>query len=230
MYPKLFVLTLGVALSASACGGCGDDDANPSKPPPSTTPTVSDNNQPDDMGPGGDGIKREPLASSKARVRFKGGERWGAELARGLGLERGELCQELSSYDCIGEVHAIALGGVEPYRLRIDTPLPKPPVTAPIAVERVALSACSTRAERDLADVSKAVIFKEMSAEPTAAELRAMGQRLVEGLLSREAQEDDLNAMVAFYGELEGSDDERRKAWATLSCFALASSLEMLFY
>jgi len=180
------------------------------------------------MGPGS-GL--QILPSESPRVRFKGGERWANQLARGLELERSELCREFGQYDCARDVHFIALGGVEPYTLRIDEPLPSAPITAPIAVERIALSACAERADRDVSSPAEAVVFKEMSAEPTAEDLGAMANRLYQLLMSRDAEPDELAEFETYWQELaaeEGVDLERE--WATYTCFALASSTEMLFY
>ena len=136
-------------------------------------------------------------------------------------------------YDCVAAVHKITLGGVEPYSLGIDEPVGTAPVIAPMAADRVALSACDVRAERDLGDLGAALIFREMpgSGAPDAAALGAMSTRLVEKLLRREAREGEVGELVAFWDEVveEASEDPRRD-WATLACFSLATSTEALFY
>jgi hypothetical protein len=173
------------------------------------------------------------MASSRPRVKFRGGARWGRDLGQALGLEPGELCNELGRYDCVGAVHRITLGGVEPYSLGIDEPVETAPVIAPMAADRVALSACDVRAERDLADVSGAVLFKEMPADgaPDAAAREAMGTRLVEKILRREARADEVAELVAFWDEVLAEEPEDpRRDWATLTCFSLATSTEALFY
>ncbi len=122
---------------------------------------------------------------------------------------------------------------MDPYRLGIDEPLPVAPVTAPIAADRVALAACDTRAERDLGDASNAVIVKEMPASgvPDADAMGAMGRRLYEKVLQREATEDEVKNLVEFWAEVEAeAPEDPRREWATLTCFAVATSLESMFY
>lgn len=217
MFRELMCIAIATSL-LTACPG------EKTETPDSTNNSTSNNTTGTNAAVGGLQI----LASKSPRVKFKGGERWSRQLARGLELERDELCQELGQYDCARDVHFIALGGVEPYHLRIDDPLPKAPLTAPIAVERIALSACSRRAERDVESPADASLFREISADPSSEDLRAMGSRLYRRLLSRDAEPGELDELEAFWGELEG--DEQATEWATLSCFAVASSTEMLFY
>jgi len=170
--------------------------------------------------------------STKGRVKFKGPERWGNQLAQGLALERNELCKELSNYDCIEDAHNIVLGGVEPYRLLINEPLGTPPVTAPIAADRVALSACAERAERDLANPASAVIYTEFAegSEPDDQALRAMGRKLYRRMLSRNPQDDELDELVGFWATIADDSTDQPKDWATMTCYAVATSVEALFY
>lgn len=208
-----------------AFAGCKDDQAaNNTNGEPNNGTTNTTNNT---TAPGG----LKVVASKNPRVRFKGGERWANQLGRALDLERAELCREFGQYDCASEVHFIALGGVEPYRLRIDEALPNAPITAPIAVERIALSACSERADRDIATPAEAVIFKELSDEPSSEDLTAMTSRLYQKLMSRDAEPDELAEFETYWAELAAEDGvELQREWATYACFALASSTEMLFY
>ncbi|MEM1349111.1 MAG: hypothetical protein AAGI01_11180 [Myxococcota bacterium] len=191
-------------------------------------------------GSGDDPVKLEPpvepeavvAPSTKGRVKFKGPERWGNQLARGLGLQRDELCKELSNFDCLEDAHRIALGGVEPYRLIINEPLPIPPVTAPIAADRVALSACSARAERDLANPTNALIYDALpeGAAPDEQALHAMGRKLYRRLLSRDPQDDELEELVAFWALIADDTTDHARDWATMTCYAVATSVESLFY
>lgn len=227
MFRKFAIL----ALLATALVACRDE--------PTTTPqnngtqgtnnTIGANNTAGTNNTVAGGL--QVLPSSNPRVRFKGGERWANQLGRALELERAELCREFGRYDCAGEVHFIALGGVEPYRLRIDEPLPSPPITAPIAVERIALSACAERVSRDAAAPADAVLFAELSESASVDDLQAIGNRLYRRMLSRDAEPQELAELVTFWEELRADGGPNPHVdWATLSCFALASSTEMLFY
>lgn len=217
MYPehmKRGCLWLSLGLSLAACDG--------DKPAPAPSPQ-----------PAPEVVEEAAVPSSRPRVQFKGGQRYATDLSEGLGLARLELCQELGRYDCVDQVHDITLGGVEPYKLRINKPLPVAPVTAPIAVDRVALSACDQRAERDFAAPEEAVIFGEVaSGAPDEAKYAAVSARLYERLLQREAEPAEVAALAGFVREVEeevGAEAAPRE-WATMSCFVVATSMEALFY
>ncbi len=217
-------------VSLLVLAGCkGDQGTLPvnAEPNNATTGTNNATSGTNNVAPGG----LQVLASKNPRVRFKGGERWANQLGRGLELDRAELCQEFGQYDCAADVHFIALGGVEPYNLRIDEPLPTAPLTAPIAVERIALSACAERAERDVANPATASIFKELSDEPSTEDIHAMAGRLYQRLMSRDAEPAELIEFETYWQELAAeSGVDLQREWATYTCFAVASSIEMLFY
>ncbi|MFN3199613.1 MAG: hypothetical protein ACE366_14505 [Bradymonadia bacterium] len=165
-------------------------------------------------------------ASSRARVKFKGGKRWARDLAKGLQIPRESVCTELGEYDCVDTVHLIALGGVEPYRLGINDPLPVAPVTAAIAVDRVALAACDVRVTQDLAG-GDAHIYVGLSGDdkPSEEVLTAAAEKLYDQLLRRDADPDEVKSLLEFYTEGMSPRD-----WALGTCFAVASSMEALFY
>lgn len=233
------LLALGALIVLSAC------DASPSNTPAPTTPDQAPTLE--DMGPDQPSVMPDAtpdmppkpktptlLPSSRPRVNFKGGRRLGNDLSRALELPRAELCKELSSYDCVEQVHQITLGGVEPYRLGINDPVPVAPVTAPIAVDRIALQACDRRAELDLsADAQSALIFGSLLVDAPEPSKEALGQavdKLYDRLLQRDATDDERRALVDFWSKTKARSAEPARDWATLSCFMIATSLEALFY
>lgn len=179
-----------------------------------------------DAGPSADGGPGQPVVPQAAPVRFKGGARLRTDWARGLGLDVNDVCRELGQYDCATEVHNIVLGGVEPYVLNINSPLPEAPVTAPLAVERVALAACSATVERDFREPESAVVFRPPGDGAwTAGARRGAHERLIEGLLKRRANDEELDRLEQLWTQSADPTE-----WATSSCFVVASSLESLFY
>jgi hypothetical protein len=166
---------------------------------------------PDATAPDPDGV----VASSKARLQFRGGEIYSSMLARGLELPKEELCRELGLYDCARDVHRIALLGVEPYRTGIIEPLENTVVSTPIAVERVALSACSQWAKRGVAGTRPEI-----------------ATRLYQRLLQRDPEESEVVHLEALHASMaaEGPDPELDQSWAAMSCFAVATTTEALFY
>jgi len=166
--------------------------------------------------------------SSKARVMARSGAVWGRDLAGGLGLQEWELCSELGGYDCIAEAHLITLGGVEPTVLGIDQPLPNAAVSAPIAVDRVATSACGERYVRDSA--GSPVIFGAILEEDTEKNRKAVSKLLIQRLLGREALEAELTSLEDLYATLTPLSKDLRRDWAVGACVVVATSTEALFY
>ncbi len=175
------------------------------------------------------------IESAKARVKFKDQGRFVRDLASGLGLRQDEVCTELGLYDCYEIAHRITLGGVEPYNRGIREPLPVAPVTKPIAVDRVALNACATRVDRDFDSPGSALMFGDLATVgPTEEQLEAAANVIYERVLRRAATLREVGELVAFYDEaveeLDGTEDDPTREWAVASCFAVATTMEGLFY
>lgn len=177
----------------------------------STSPTVG----PSDAGMAGDAAPAEveQLSSRAPRARFIGGARYAQRLARGLELEGGALCLELGVLDCV-EAHRIALGGVDAYRLGIREPLDPLPNTAPMIVDRIALSACTDRAQRDEEEPAARVLPESRDARLEALFVRLLGRTPTE-------------AEAVIWREAPG---EPGVLGATLDCYAVATLEEALFY
>lgn len=175
--------------------------------------------------------------SAKARVRFKKAERYRNDLAQALQLNPNQVCQELGQYDCVEFVHTVALGGVEPYTLGITAPLDDTTATTPLAVERVALSACGQRVDADFADPDAALIFKSLPVDsgtlsnPDAESVTQALTTLVQRSLLRDPRPEELSQLRALYGQItQDGAPEPARDWAVLSCFVVVTSLEALFY
>ncbi|HEU4411833.1 MAG TPA: hypothetical protein VFS43_41720 [Polyangiaceae bacterium] len=210
---------LGAALALVSCGGGGSggggEGGGPAagEPPPGGGPAAG-------------------VASKKARLKFRGGDRLVTDLAEGLGLPRAEVCNELGAYDC-SVVHKVVLGGVEPYRSTIYEPVPRRAVPSALAVDRLALAACDRRARLDFEAPSSALVFGELAADPQLgdAAVGAVAARLYERLLRRAPNDGERAALAGFARELAaelGAEAPRR--FATLGCFAVATTAEALFY
>lgn len=180
-----------------------------------------------------------PVASIDPRVKFRDGERFARDLSEALNLPRDSVCKELSQYDCVGDAFRIVLGGVEPETLGVDQPLEKAALTAPIALDRVALSACSTRVAKDLAEPASAVLLrpgalKGGKKQPDKAWMKATAAGVYDRVLRREATAEEVSRLVGFYSEVSadrtGPAADSVKDWVALSCFAVATSLEGAFY
>jgi hypothetical protein len=178
------------------------------------------------LGCGGD---EYATVSEKARVNAKSGAVWGRDLANGLGLQEWELCSELGAYDCISEAHRITMGGVEPTVLGIDEPLPNASVSAPIAVDRVATSACGLRFDRDKSGGAP-VIFGPVVKKDNARAREEVADTLVRRLLARESTKAELESLVALYDTLAPISNDLTRDGAVGMCVIVATSTEALFY
>ncbi len=170
----------------------------------------------------------QPAASTKARVMAKPGPVWGRDLAGALALQDWELCSELGVYDCISDAHGITLGGVEPTELGIDAPLAEAAVSAPIAVDRVAVAACGERLARD--EAGPAVVFGPILDENDPRARREVAANLVRRLLARHPTETELSGLVDLYETIAPLTDDPRREWSIGACMVVATSTEALFY
>ncbi len=173
--------------------------------------------------PGDAGSAAVDYRSRAPALKRKDGEQLSRDLAQALEIGRNEVCLELGQYDCAEEAHKISLGGVEPYRLRIDEPLPGVGVAGPIAVERVALSACGLRARKDFEGPEPPVVFGPLGS--AGGSRAAVVDDLYERLLGR-APDPEERAMLSEWTAPGMTDRD----FAVLACFVVATSLEHLFY
>ncbi len=219
-------LSLACLLVVCACDGTvyapdPDFDLGPAAPP-----AAEGDETPVDEG---DGVSSEPLQvtpSRTQRVRFKGGERWLTDLARGLDLDAARVCVELGDSSCL-DLHGISLGGVDPYVKRIDSPVEGVPVTAPLAVERIAWLMCGARVEQDFAGGDGLfAVLADREASPEA--LAGSTDALYRVLLQRDPDPVERDALVALFDEIQS--EPRVANWSKAACFAVATSLETLFY
>lgn len=170
-------------------------------------------------------------------MRFKRNVRITTDLVVGLGLSFDQVCNELGQYPCTTLVHALALGGVDPYGSGLYEPLPFTGVTSPIVVDRVAMSACLKRVNTDLAAPASALIFVGITRDsagkldPTAATSTAALTSLYHRLLLRDPTPEELGHLQQLYRDIEAKGRPNPgQDWLTLSCFAIASSVESVFY
>ena len=235
----LAVCCVAVLLPACRGGGGGgggsasDTESSTGEPTGSdSTPTASDTENADataDATGADDGPQPPTQApSARPRVKFKTAERYAADLSTALSLPRDGLCSELDSFDCV-DVHRIALGEVDAFGLRLFEPLESMPLTAPIAVDRIGLTACGERAQLDFATPGQATSFAEVAqGDGSQANREAVVGRLYRQLLLREATDRELAVVSAMYEDLPS--EGRDQTWAQMACFAIATSTEALFY
>lgn len=249
MYPKLTKRTPArqgwlpycVLLLLLVLGGCKPTTTGtePTTPPSDSGPTV-------DQPPAPDERVTPPthttlLPSTKAKVRFKGGERIIADLARAFKMdtpeERKALCRELGqdTLTCTSKnAHGVVLGGVAPYRQSVRKPWEDPPVIAPIAMDRVALSACQTRTQKDFDKPDEARFFGALAkatGEGDEASRKDAVTKLYRAILLRDPTDKEQAAFVGFWDKVKAGNAKKPKQdWSVLVCYGIVTSIEFLFY
>jgi len=183
---------------------------------------------------GGAAHAADTAASSDPRVKFKPGEVYMADLSDGLAIPRDEICKELGKHDCFTTAFRIVMGGVDPYDMRILTPLDDASLASPIALDRVALHACTLRVERDVGAPASAVLLKAPKGSPNKAWVDRTTTAIYARILRRAATNQEKTQMADFYQTIaKGRKDSPaavEKDFTTLGCFAVATSLEATFY
>lgn len=185
-----------------------------------------------DAGPDDTGMPPGFGESEKANLRFKEVIRLTNDFGQALGLPAAEVCLELGQYDCRA-VHAITLGGVEPYELGLFDPL-STTVTTPIAVERLATHACERRVTRDLGSAG-AVVFQGLAdgalADADEPKVSAAITSLYRGAAQRDATASEIEHLEQLYRDIAATGiDNPTRQWAIASCVAVLTSVETLFY
>lgn len=222
MHPKLTLLIVVCVLALPlAC----KKQSKPTEDDPTPTPT--------EPGP------QDPVAqSAKALVRFKGDLRLARDFSAVLGLDRNELCTELGQYSCTDDVHKIGLGGVDPYEGGVYERAQSTGVTAPLIVERVAMSGCIRRVDEDFADPTGALVFRNLDVDADGR-LEDVQSQVVDDAVTtlirrswlRDPRGNEVKHFRDLYTSLEGVDEpEPARAWATLTCVTVLTSMESLFY
>lgn len=174
--------------------------------------------------------------STRGNLRFKGPERLVNDVAAALELPAAEVCTELGQYQCATFVHAVPLGGVDPYGKGLYEASGITAVTTPLVVDRLALSACTRRVDADLLTPNAAVVFRGVPqrgaklANLDGPELPAVIGELTRRVLLREPYEREVTRYVQLAKDLDASDAEPARSWMQAVCFAVVSSTESVFY
>lgn len=155
------------------------------------------------------------------------------DLMRALELPEDGVCNELGRGSCAREIHHISLGGADPLHVGLYEPLPDTLVSTPIVLDRVVMSACASRASLDRG--GQPVVFTGLDLGAAAAPspddeaFAATVTALYRRLLSRDPEPHELTTLEAL---TVGDDGEPVSAhdFAVLTCFAIGTSTEFLFF
>lgn len=174
--------------------------------------------------------------SNRNTVRFKKKDLLENDILKAFDLTAPEICQELGSKSCLDEVHHLSLGGVDAYKRGVFSGVTESMVTTPIALERIALSGCSERTRRDLANPGAAIFFGGISLGADGAisnedSMRTAVDNLYFRFLRRHPEERETTALVSMYGDVAAkAPGTAGFEWARLSCYAVVTQVEFAFY
>jgi hypothetical protein len=219
---RVAAIALTAVMAQVALSACADDDAAP----PAANPTGGE-------GAGIPNPTPTPI-SAKAAVKFKTKKRLVNDVKQALSLDDEQVCTELGSFDC-AFVHSIALGGVDAYDSGVFEPLKTSAVTTPIAVDRLVLSACQTRAHLDFKSPANAVLFKldvadDKLVDPAADSVTDVIHELFKRTHLRLAKDRELAHVRQLYLDIEPRSATPAKDWSALSCYSVMTMMESVFY
>ncbi len=226
MFPKIFQrwLTFGICFGLLACLQQAPKNASSKSPLSGAEGTKA-----------GAGVLalQEPEVSTLKRVRPR---LLGKSLAKALNLNPQGMCLELGKIPCIDLVHKVALGGMNAYGNSQYQFPQSPGITSPIAFDRVILSACIQRAQIDLSNTAEAFIYKDLKLSIDGrlvkdAAIDAALDRLYQKAFLRDPSVQEREALKDLYEDIYHTEPNGAAInWMALSCYAVLSSVESVFY
>ncbi len=186
----------------------------------------------DDGAASGDPAAEELQRAQRGELQWKRNVALQRDLMRALDLPEEGVCNELGRGSCTREIHHISLGGADPLNIGLYEPLPDTLVSTPIVLDRVVMSACASRADLDRS--GSPVVFTELdlgakAPAPEDEAFTATVTALYRRLLSRDPEPNELTTLGALTSDDAGA---RVSAYdfAVLTCFAIGTSSEFLFF
>jgi len=200
--------------SGSKTAPPGPDSSDPSDAPAADTPAIA--------------------RSTRSSLQWKRYAAFEADLSQALDLPKAELCNEFGKEPCIRSVHLSPLGGHNPITTGLLEGSAEPLVTTSTVVERVVLSACIARVDKDRQLGSAAVVFGGLQLDgpapaPDAPALRNVINGLYQRFLARDAEPTELDTLAALARD-EKDTPVTGAAFATSACMVVGSQSEFLFF
>jgi hypothetical protein len=188
----------------------------------------------DGGGGGSDDTGAEELQrAQRGELQWKRNVALQRDLMRALELPEDGVCNELGRGSCTREVHHISLGGADPLSIGLYQPLPDTLASTPIVLDRVVMSACANRAALDR--TGPPVVFTELdlgaatAPSPADEAFVATATALYRRLLSRDPEPDELTTLGGLAVDDSGKPVSAHD-FAVLTCFAIGTSTEFLFF
>lgn len=172
--------------------------------------------------------------SSKADLRWKRATPLKNDLMVALGLNEQEVCSELGLDGlCFNLIHMVPLGANDPVKAAMYKPVAEPGATAPLAIDRVVLSACGARADLDAFSgtrvVWQTIDLAAASLDPSDPAIATDVQLLYRKLLARNPTPEE-SALVASLAEDVNGENVPARDFAKMACYAVATTSEFIFH
>lgn len=174
--------------------------------------------------------------SQKADLRWKRATALKNDLMSGLGLSEQEVCSELGLDGfCFSLIHMVPLGANDPIKAAMYRPVAEPGATAPLAIDRVVLSACGARADLDSVAPSGAkVVWQNIdldatSLDPSDPDIADDTRALYRRLLARDPTPEESALVATLADDVNGLPVSPRD-FAKMACYAVATTTEFLFH
>ncbi len=175
-------------------------------------------------------------ASPKAQVKRMRADLLRNNLSKILVLDPKGMCLELGRMPCADLVHKVSLGSMDAYGNAQYRHPEQISVTSAMSLDRLVLSACMQRAQLDLVNPARGVIFKdvELSADGRLVKSEAVVtaiHTLYQRAFLRDATAQELENHLQFYEAVYAQQPVgAARNWMTLSCYAVRTSVEAACY
>lgn len=174
--------------------------------------------------------------SPKALVKRMRADLLRNNLAKILVLDPQGMCLELGRLPCADLVHKVSLGTMNAYGNAQYRHPEQISATSAMSLDRLVLSACMQRAQLDLVNPARAVIFKdvELSSDGRLVKSDAVVtaiHTLYQRAFLRDASASEVDNLLQFYEAIYAQQSVgAARNWMTLSCYAVLTSVEAAFY
>lgn len=176
------------------------------------------------------------VEARKENLKLKRVNQLTRSLSKILAMNENQLCLELGKIPCTSQAHKVSLGGLAAYDNSQYEYNKESTITAPLALDRLVLSACNIRASLDMVNPAQGVIYKNLDITSDGRitkddNFKKSIQTLYQRAFLRNPTASEYTAMENLYVDIYDKNSIGvGRNWAVLSCYTVLSSIEFIFY